>query len=269
MKIVEILNEKLEDIAIGNILTHKTTIESLDKIFEDGFLQGYTYTISSGSTPNKMLVLKNKEIATARNSGKMRDDELSSNIGRVTFFIYKDRLQGSHLFRRGKVKTIAELPMENYRRAAQKLYNILGRVYNKEQKDIIFELLKREFENTNKKHNIYQFIDAVFVATGRKVLERDISTDDLKYLINEVNGLKKFLDPQKRESEERLIIDKLPLDKRIMSIRFEPKALKESFFSTELHKNDYKNLLKNIKKYDDLIQNTPEKTAIIKYLEKI
>lgn len=266
MKLTEILNEKLEDIAIRNILTHKTNAENLFKIFVSGYLKGFNYnsgnTTSTWDEPHPKY---RKEIATARTTSKIKDKELSREIGKVTFYLYKDRLQSFNQVRNLKIKPIAELPLYGKKDLIDYVYNFFDEygIGSNEKNTNIFvdELIKSGIT----KENYFEILpDLIY-----KFYNKRVSNNGIKELWKAIKGnmiyVKHYLKPETKESEERIVAERLPLNKKVMNIRLEDGFLEELKAEVELSKPEIKNL---VDKYKDLIQNTPEKTKLLNYLYK-
>ena len=96
-----------------------------------------------------------------------------------------------------------------------------------------------------------------------------VSNNGIKELWKAIKGnmiyVKHYLKPETKESEERIVAERLPLNKKVMNIRLEDGFLEELKAEVELSKPEIKNL---VDKYKDLIQNTPEKTKLLNYLYK-
>jgi hypothetical protein len=262
MKLIKILKEELKDIPTTKKLYHRTNIENLMGIIEDGHLLGSKDYASEKEYYDK------DEISTARKSTFSSLDaikktnkkkfeieiyNLSDNIGNVEFILFENRIIGSHLTRGIRKRPIAEIPIDSIDTIKEIIDNILKKDPNKKKQ------MEKDFINIKKleEENIISIIKKY-----RPEIEdiKDFFEKEIYYLKNALKNLKKYL--INREGEERLYSEKkikIPLHKDLMKIKF-LEGIDEEL--KDLNRNKREKLQDFILKNKDLFVNNQYRNMV-------
>jgi len=231
MNPLNILQEELKDIPIREKLYHRTNLKNLIKIIKSGHIKGSeTYGKERDKRGQSEIASARKSTFSSIDSLRKKDPKgfklrmlgLSDRVGAVEIVLFKDRVVGSHLTRGIKKRPISEFPVLALKTVKKELLK-----------------LKPPFNDVKKVLNKYPF---------KKVLKYDLIVID--EIVRALKDIYKY--SKEREGEERFYKKseiKIPLDDRLMKIRFLPISKKEVIFLT---REEIDELQKLIKKNKDL-----------------
>ena len=248
MNPLNILQEELKDIPIKEKLYHRTNLKNLIKIIKSGHIKGSeTYGKERDKRGQSEIASARKSTFSSIDSLRKKDPKgfklrmlgLSDRVGAVEIVLFKDRVVGSHLTRGIKKRPISEFPVLALKTLDFELENYYKNKTT--EKKVKKELLKLKppFNDVKKVLNKYPF---------KKVLKYDLIVID--EIVRALKDIYKY--SKEREGEERFYKKseiKIPLDDRLMKIRFLPISKKEVIFLT---REEIDELQKLIKKNKDL-----------------
>ena len=219
------IKEALEDISTVKRSFHRTSFNELIEILKSGHLRGFDYM----NDKEQSLSRGRKSIFSKIDSGKIKSEDLSGNIGKVEIILFDDRIKGSHLTRNVKSKPIAEVPIMNREFSLKTANRILYMKKEREVKEIIKEIitigksvlkemkLDSDKGGVNKiKYSKYRPMIEKLPAIKLLATKHKIDIDSMKDLSVEVltnAGKSKYFETTGRESEERFYKKFKPLTK--------------------------------------------------------
>ena len=211
---------------------HYTNPEAFIKIINSGALKGQGYTVSAPGNKEKFEVC----VVRSDMSPDNYEVQLSGNTGDIKFIMDMPKIKNNF-----KVKTIAEIPIENGMYTIldlNKLNNIISGSFYKELLSIIRKGTMNPDDLRNKIKNYKGFVDKEdlldYIKYGKELIS-DYGKSYAKtaagenFHVSTLNGLK----PMKatgREGEERILVDfskGLPIKGNVKEIMI-PNSLKNN-----------------------------------------
>lgn len=262
--VLSYLKEELRDIPANPDNIHYTSFQSLYHILGSG-LKGQDYHIKTSKTKEGDM-----ELATARNSHKLTDEEkesLSENAnGGIRINLYTKRILAAH--RNSRKAPIAELPqqrVEYIKGWENELKEKYGRHIPK-----LFDKNKPYFTNksnraADEKYIKSWLIDRGFINDSSDDDDRNFDYKEIYYYNRDLYHLSQEL--ENREREERFILKKnIPVNKDFMEIVIEKSPDDFDMHEDEFIEDNTKEFLKRILEHDDVFLHNKKFREFKNYL---
>ena len=253
------LKELLLESGPSRVLYHFTSIERLQDILKDGFLEGKPYEVSSTSKDfeNCMKSDSPNELCLIRQSMARNIKGVSVKPPEVRFVFQIDKLRDS--VRGLKVKSIAEYPKKYIKNVRLILKTRISEKNDKEI-DALARKVIRDAENfRNQRGKVYKE-----VKSGLNKAHDQVWTKlSLQRLITALEDI--VYSQKRREGEERVVADKIPLNKKYMSIEIVAKG--PYYYGKGGAISGTKEISALMKKWDHLFVKNKEYETFIDYLK--